>query len=176
VIARRHRREVFHAGAFCLRDRALCLVGANRAGKSTLLGAIAARGHPIMADDLALTDGHRLWAGPRTLDLRTARNTGAQLRPVRGDRLRATLEPAAPHRPLGGWVLLEWAPSVSLEPIGASALLRALIERRALRGLPSDPQTFLTLASLPAWRLRRPTDWRQHDTTVDLLLASIKAA
>lgn len=175
VIARWQRLEVFHAGSFAFQDQAVCVVGANQAGKSTLLSTIASRGHPIMADDLAFTDGHELYAGPRTLDLRTAHNAKAPLRPVRDERLRMTLQPAPPRLPLGGWLLLEWAPDISLQPIAPSELLQALIDRRSLRNLPSDPQTFLALASLPAWRLRRPPDWTQLDTSTDRLLAAIGA-
>jgi hypothetical protein len=175
VISRWLRLEVFHAGSFSLQGKALCVVGANQAGKSTLLSAIAARGLPIMADDLAFTDGHWLYAGPRTLDLRAARNVSAPLRPVRNDRLRMTLDPAPSRLPLGGWLLIEWAPRLSLEPIAASELLQALIDRRSLRTLPSDPETFLALAGLPAWRLRRPSDWSQLEDSIDLLLAGIGA-
>lgn len=175
VIARWLGLEVFHAGSFTHNDQAICVVGENQAGKSTLLSAIAARGLPIMADDLAFTDGHWLYAGPRTLDLRTPRGASAPVRPVRFDRQRMTLEPAPARLPLRGWLLLAWGTDLSLEPIAASDLLPELIDRRSLRRLASDPQTFLTLASLPAWRLRRPPDWSGLEASVDLLLAAIDA-
>lgn len=175
VVARWQGREVFHAGAFALDGHGLCIVGANQAGKSTLLSAIGERGHPIIADDLTFTDGHQLFAGPRILDLRSARGTRAPLRPVRDGRLRMTLGRVPSCLPLGGWVLLEWGSSVSLEPIAPSELLRALVDGRSLRRLPSDPRTFLMLAGRPAWRLRRPRDLAHHEAGVELLLAAVGA-
>jgi hypothetical protein len=177
VVARWRGWEVFHAGSFVCAggDAAIGVAGTNLAGKSTLLHAIAAHGRAVMADDLLFTDGVRLHAGPRTLDLRSAQHTNAPLRPVRHDRLRATLDPAPQRLPLRGWLQLEWAPRLELEPIAASELLAGLIGRRALRDLASDPQIFLALASLPAWRLRRPQDWSQLDASVELLLATAGA-
>lgn len=41
-----------HAGAVVVGDRALLLLGAEGSGKSTLAAALAARGYPVLADDL----------------------------------------------------------------------------------------------------------------------------
>ncbi len=174
VISRWLGREVFHAGSFAHDDKAICILGDNHAGKSTLLSALTARGNPILADDLAFTDGHQVYAGPRNLDLRNPRGASAPLRAVRDNRLRMTLPPCPPQLPLGGWVLLDWD-GLSIEPVAAGDLLPALINRRALRRVPSDPQAFLALASQPAWRLRRPPDWTLLDTTIDMLHAAIAA-
>src|SRR6478735_2842357 len=63
-------REVFHAGAFVAAGRAFMVLGPRTAGKSTLMAAIAATGAPVLADDLAVTDGEVVFAGPRSIDLR----------------------------------------------------------------------------------------------------------
>ena len=167
-------REVFHAGVVAVDGRALVLLGDNGAGKSTLLASAALRGHAVLADDLAVTDGDWVHAGPRQLDLRSEHGLREPFCRVRGDRLRITLGPA-PHRlALGAWVLLEWGPTVELQPVPAAELLPILATRRALRRVASAPETFVALAARPAWRLRRPRDWSAADGALDLLLSAAR--
>ncbi len=84
VFSRWGGREVFHAGAFVFGDLAWAVVGGREAGKSTLLAALAARGLPVLADDLVVTDGHQAFCGPRTIDLRRlAPGATAPVTPVR---------------------------------------------------------------------------------------------
>jgi hypothetical protein len=169
VMARWRGGEVFHAGVFETAGQAICLLGDNHAGKSTTLAALAARGHAVLADDLAFTDGTAVNAGPRHLDLRGARLASGHLQTVREDRVRMRLGPAPARLPIGGWVLLEWGEGPALEPVDASELLPLLAARRALRQLPSDPATLLELAAVPAWRLRRPREWTTLDASIELL-------
>lgn len=46
-------RFSLHAGAFNLDDEAVAIAGAPEAGKSTLLAALALRGHRVLSDDVA---------------------------------------------------------------------------------------------------------------------------
>jgi len=177
-------RDVFHAAAFVAAGRAWILAGPRTAGKSTLTAALAAAGVPILADDLVVTDGTRVYAGPRSVDLRRPWPAGAvtgsvpAVRPSRlGTRWRMALPATSPWWPLGGWFFLHWADRPALEAVGLSQLLGLLAARRNLRQLPSDPTRILSLASRPAWDLRRRRDWAALPDTVDgLLQAAHRAA
>jgi len=176
-------REVFHAGAFVAAGRAWILAGPRTAGKSTLTAALAAAGVPILADDLVVTDGTRVYAGPRSVDLRQPWTPGATVgavppvRPSRlGTRWRMALPATSPWWPIGGWFFLHWADRPALEPVGPSQLLGRLAASRYLRQLPSDPTRILSLASRPAWDLRRPRDWAALPDAVDGLLRAAQRA
>ncbi|MEU3455148.1 hypothetical protein ABZ671_16345 [Micromonospora sp. NPDC006766] len=171
-------RETFHAGAFVHTGRAWVVLGVRTAGKSSLLAALAARGVPVLADDIVVLDGGDVLAGPRCVDLREP-IPGVDLttRPVRQDtRLRITL-PAVPQRlPLGGWIFLGWGERPALTPIGPVELLARLAARRSLPELPSDPAGLLALAGLPGYDLTRPRDWAVLDDTCRLLDAALAPA
>lgn len=53
-----HQRGIFtlHASAVAIDGKAVIFVGAKGAGKSTLVGALAARGHALLTDDVAAVD------------------------------------------------------------------------------------------------------------------------
>lgn len=179
-------RESFHAGAFVAGGRAWILLGGRTAGKSSLLAALAARGVPVLTDDVVMVDDAGVYAGPRCVDLRQAvPGLALRTRPVRdGTRLRATLPAIADPCPLGGWIFLNWtdpleparetvapgaAPAPRLTPIGASQLLGRLAARRTWPGLSSDPAVLLALAARPAWDLVRSWDWTALEPTCQLL-------
>lgn len=178
LISRWLGREVFHAGAFVAPGGlAVAVLGDQHAGKSTLLAALAARGIPVLGDDLLVLDGRRAFPGPRTIDLRA--EPGAALR---GDlavsrarantRWRLALPPARADHLLGGWVFLHTGPGpgVDLTAVGAADRLARLAPVRGYRELPSDPRNVLELAALPMWDLTRPLSWEGLDVTVDRLL------
>ena len=176
-------REVLHAGAFEAAGRAWVVLGPSTAGKSTLMGALAAAGVPVLADDMVVTDGETVFAGPRCVDLREGfpagvlRGAPPTLRRARGDlRWRMDLPPIPSRIPLGGWFFLSWDDTASLEPIPMAALLGRLARWRSLRQLPSDPATILALAAKPGWELRRQRDWSGLSGTVDTLLRVAAAA
>ena len=71
-----------HAGVLAFGDAAVALVGSQRSGKSTLIAALAQRGHAIMADDiasLATVDG-KFYVQPGYPHLRLWRTTLEHLR------------------------------------------------------------------------------------------------
>jgi hypothetical protein len=164
-------REAFHAGAFVHGGRAWAVSGPRTAGKSTLLAALAARGTPVLSDDIVVTDGTVVFAGPRCLDLRDHPPfPGLDLEPARrGERLRLRL-PAVPARvPLGGWLFLAWGPEPALERVPPGAALKTLLARRSAGQLSSDPQVLLALGTLPVWRLLRPRSFDAVGATLDLV-------
>ncbi|MGC5290929.1 hypothetical protein [Micromonospora sp. DT231] len=170
-------RETFHSGAFLLAGRAWAVLGPRTAGKSSLLAALAARGVPILTDDILVVDGVDAFAGPRCVDLRQpVPGVGLPTRPVRaGDRLRVALPPIAPHVRLGGWLFLRWGATVTLPRLPGAALLARLARQRSFGQLPSDPAALLSLAALPAWELTRPRDWAALDDTHRLLADTVVA-
>ncbi|MEU8332750.1 hypothetical protein [Micromonospora sp. NPDC048839] len=170
-------RETFHSGAFVLAGRAWAVLGPRTAGKSSLLAALAARGLPILTDDILVVDGVDAFAGPRCVDLRQpVPGVGLPTRPVRaGDQLRVGLPPIAPRVRLGGWLFLRWGATVTLTRLSGAALLARLAGQRSFGQLPSDPAALLSLAVLPAWELTRPRDWAALDDTHRLLVDAVTA-
>ncbi len=178
VFGRWAGREAFHAGAAAVDGQAWCVLGPRTAGKSTLMAALAARGLPVVSDDILVTDGTVAFTGPRCIDLRhPPRDLGPgcglaamEPRPARdGTRWRLALPPLAGRIPLGGWLFLGWGPSLTLVPVGGVELLARLAQRRAWQTLVSDPAVVLALASLPAYDLVRPADWSVLDATCALI-------
>jgi hypothetical protein len=171
-------REVYHAGAFEWAGRAWAVVGNREAGKSSLLAALAARGIPVVADDLVVTDGRQVFCGPRSVDLRSPLpDMVAPLVPARGDsRWRLSLPAIAPRIELGGFIYLHWAPDVAFHAVSASSSLARVAARRSWPDLPSDLEALLRLATQPGWDLHRPLDWARMDDTVDLMLGSLPTA
>jgi hypothetical protein len=178
VFGRWAGREVFHAGAFVSGRLAWAVVGGREAGKSSLLAVMAARGVPILADDLVITDGHLVFAGPRTVDLRhPPPGYAAPLTSARGGtRWRLALPALPSSMPLGGWIYLTWHAEVAMRPVPASEGLARLAVRRVWPELPSQPETLLALAAHPTWDLGRPADWARMDESVDLILGTLRGA
>lgn len=174
VVSRWAGREAFHAGAAVVNGRAWCVLGPRTAGKSTLMAALAARGRPVVSDEIVMTDGTVAFTGPRCIDLRQpARDFGprrAGATPCPGRHALARRPAAGPGRcPLGGWLFLDWGPSLALRPVGAVELLARLAQRRSWQTLASDPAMLLALASLPAYDLVRPQDWAVLGATCGLI-------
>jgi hypothetical protein len=178
VFSRWAGREVYHAGALVSGGLAWAVVGGREAGKSSLLAALAARRLPVLSDDLVVTDGRQAFCGPRTIDLRQPMpSTTEPMSSARGaSRWRLSLPPLTGAMPLGGWIYLCWGTSVAMSAVSAPVLLARLAGRRTWAALPSDPQTLLALAALPAWELRRPADWARMDEAVDMMLRTTRAA
>ncbi len=170
-------REAFHAGAFVVGGRAWAVLGPRTAGKSSLLAALAARGATVLSDDVVVTDGRVVFAGPRCLDLREPLPSGrAPLARARaGTRWRLALPPVRDSVPLGGWVHLGWGPEVVMRPMAAALSLARLASGRTGRGLESDPNVLLALATFPSWVLQRPRDWGALERTLDLVCSTVSA-
>jgi hypothetical protein len=178
ILARWRGDVTLHGGAFSAGGAAWALIGERHSGKSTSLGMLARRGHPVVADDLVVVRDGYVWAGPHCVDLRD--DAAARLGRTRdlgvfGSRRRFRLSsPPAPARlPLGGFFLLDWHESdeVVVDRLALADRIRVLyrLEYAALVG-PADPSDILDLASGPAWRVRRPTGWDATETTIQQIL------
>lgn len=178
LVSRWRGREVFHGGAFVAPGgRAIAVLGSQEAGKSTLLAALAAQGVAVLGDDLVVVEGGRVFAGPRTIDLRAEpaprlRGHLTVSKARGGSRWRLALPPVAPDHELGGWVFLRAAdaPGVTVTPVPAAERLARLAPVRGYRDLPSDPRGVLALAALPMWDVARPVTWDALDAAADALL------
>jgi hypothetical protein len=166
-------RTVLHAGVVVQDGRALAVVGAREAGKSTLMGRLATtRGDAeIYADDLMVTDGRRTWPGPRCIDLRPGSLVGLAgvdtTASRSGQRHRLRLPASSTGASLAGIVFLGWADDLTAELLPATTVVRELVPQAAHSdGAPG----LLPLLGLPAWRLSRPRRWDLLDQSVDRLL------
>jgi hypothetical protein len=167
-------RLAFHAGAFVGSDGTWGLVGDREAGKSSTLAWLARNGHEIVADDVLVLDDGTAYAGPRSIDLRgdAAERFGVgRALGVVGTRARwrIALPPIEPELPFRGWIFLAWGEELESVRLGASECLRRLMAQLALRVPAANPAYLLDLATLPAWELRRPRDWRLLDRSGELL-------
>jgi hypothetical protein len=179
-------REAFHGGALVAAGGAWPLLGASEAGKSTLLAAYVARGGDVLADDLVVVDGSRVFAGPRCVDLRSPAvselpvselSGPLPISPVRaGTRWRLSLGAVRGWLPLAGWVFLSWGERLEARAVGAPECLGRLAAWRARRQLASDPAQMLALAGVPAFALSRPRGWAALSATLDCLVGAIEAA
>ena len=145
--------EACHAGVFEGRGGAVLVLGGKQAGKSTTLGWLSREGVTVLADDLAVIDGNRVLAGPRSIDLREPGGTVA----VRsGERRRLTLPPAPASLRLAGIAVLEWGDEVEVASITPTQAWKVLATQRSFPALGADPVSVLDLVSVPAVRVVRP--------------------
>jgi hypothetical protein len=153
-----------HAGWFLLDGQAVGVLGGSEQGKSSLLAALASVGHLIGADDLLVTRGSRVTAGPRVLDLRSGAGEmfgtvpAADLEVAGRRRWRLSLAVCPWEAPLAALVTLAWSDGPAIDRIGSAERIRVLNSARALQ-LGEDPAgalALLDLARLPMLRMARP--------------------
>ncbi len=107
-------REVFHAAAVEVGERAVAITGPSRAGKSTLTAELLARGHRLVADDVAAIDPElTVHPGPGLLTLRAdvasavdVERLGAVLG-ANADEVRIAVPRRATALPLGALAVLQ---------------------------------------------------------------------
>ncbi len=173
-------RESVHAGAIAIGGRALGVVGAREAGKSSTLAWLARAGVEVLCDDLVVVDGCTVLPGPRSVDLRedaAARLGAGEPIGVTGarPRWRLRLGPVGAASTLHGWVFLGWGPRVEARALPASERIGRLAAQRGLRLPPVRPDALLELASLPAWELSRPRRWSSLEDAAKRLLDLARA-
>lgn len=167
-------RISLHGGAFIRSGRALALLGKREAGKSATLARLLGAGHQVLSDDVLVVSGTTLFAGPRSIDLReeAAADVGGDPLGVVGNRERWRLRPdeGPPAVELAGLIVLDWGERLALEPLGAEARLRQLIDSSALVPDESCATALLELSALPAWRFTRPRRASGVASSVEWLL------
>ena len=169
-------RDVFHAGAFLNGDGAWAVMGAQEAGKSSLLGHLATKGVGIVADDAVVVDKDGLvHAGPRCVDLREGAadwlGQGEDIGIV-GTRRRWRMHvPAVPAAvPLRGWIVPEWGDCIELGAVPVVLRHRLLYANRYLGEVPRRPERVLDLIALPFVIFRRPRRWESAEEATAALL------
>lgn len=172
----------FHAGAFLAPDGgAWGVLGDRERGKSSVLAWLAREGHEVVADDLLITDGERVLAGPRCIDLRegAARALGMGtelgLDGIRW-RWRVDLPPIAAETPLRGWVSLRWDERVGVVTTEPRERARWLGAAVGLQLAEQPPLPWLGALAKPMIELSRPRSWETLDGTMARLLECVAAA
>jgi hypothetical protein len=171
--------ETLHGGAFAdSSGGAWAVLGAQGAGKSSLMAALALAGHQVLADDLVVVDGRECFAGPRCIDLRPetvdALGLARKTSPVRSThRWRLALGPSDGRFPLRGFVHLAWGSGFKIQPLTPGEHLGLLVGHRRVAALGADHGHLLDLAGLPAFRLIRPRARDALTDTCGRLLAAI---
>lgn len=178
MLSRWMGRHTFHGGAFLVGDGAWIVVGDREAGKSTLLATVAARGHPVMCDDVTVVEDGRVLAGPRTVDLRPdggERISGAADLGVVGLRQRArlVLGPVPAAAPVAGWVVPDWSESIGVEEMRLREHPVVVTRSMTLLLDPVRPEALLDLAARPMVRFARPRDWSAADEAVGALVEAL---
>lgn len=178
VVGRWHGRESFHAGAVAEAGRVWGILGARESGKSSTLARLAREGREIVCDDLLVLDGSRVFAGPRSIDLRS--DAARRLRQGRAagvvgarERWRLTLPPLGGELRLQGWIVLRWGDAFAVRHPTPTETFGLLAEHAGLRIGPSRPETLLDLAGYPCVEVRRPRGWRSLGRTVQAVEAVI---
>jgi hypothetical protein len=180
VAARWSGAQSFHAGAFVVDGGAWGVLGRKGAGKSTLLAAIAARGYPVVCDDVLVVRGPNCLAGPRAVDLRedtAAQFPDASFRGVVNgrQRWRLLLSEIAPEIPVHGWVVLEWG-SDRVAAVGPGERFGLLAESLAVRLPPPNPAALFELARLPMLSVARMRDIQLLDSFIDGVADAVRSA
>lgn len=164
--------DAMHSGAIVGAEGAWCLIGPKGHGKSTLIAALAAKGIPVLTDDVLVFSNGTAKAGPRCVDLRPGADRYGASAPVRPDdpRRRITLPPINAEYLMAGVIHLEWsAEELSLRSLGHRAALERMLSLRSEKGFPSDFGKLLDLAALPTHLLRRPNSWSEMPACVYLV-------
>jgi hypothetical protein len=181
VMAHWFGRHAFHAGAFVFDGGSWVVIGDRGLGKSSLLARLALDGHAVVSDDVVVTEGNRVYSGPRSVDLRedAAHELGVgELIGVMGrrERWRLALDPIEPELPLSGWIMLAWGESIETAQIPGPVRLQFLLGHHMLEIPPQRSAELLDLVTLPTVVLRRPRGWASMETAIDRLLEGLTAA
>ena len=167
-----------HAGGFETSSGAWGIMGSRQAGKSAMLAALAARGCPVVADDLLTIQDREVWAGPACVDLRpdsAGRFESVHYLGIVGGRprFRMSTPPGRPRLPLRGFFVLDWheEPTIEAVPLDARERLQWVYRQEyiSLVGWP-EPEKLVPLLGLPAWRVTRPPDWDATRNVIDRVL------
>ncbi len=169
-------RVTFHAGAFLGPDGGVWgVLGDREQGKSSALTWLAASGAQVFSDDLLITDGDVVVAGPRCIDLREASaryfGMGSDIG-LLGERhrWRVDLSAVPPEAALRGWVVLDWGDEPTVTEVSAAQRPAHLAKGVALTVADQHPLAWLGALGRPMVLLSRPRSWAALDESMTLLL------
>ena len=171
--------EALHGAAFVVDGRAWGLIAEKEGGKSPTVGWLHGQGYTVVADDMVMVSGPRVFSGPRCIDLREEAAAALGGRPLGGERQgkwRVDLPQAEPDYRLGGWVVLRWADDVLLRRLPLAERLAALGGHRVWGRLRPDRSRWLDMAARPAWELSRPRTWSSLKPSMALLVDALQGA
>ncbi len=178
VIAHWMGRSSMHASAVVLDGRAWGIVAERGGGKSTTAALLAARGCPLLTDDLLVVEQQTCFAGPGAVDLRAdaAERLGGRALGRLGSRQRwrKPLPIGGFEVPLAGWIELRWS-DVLTEVTRVEVADRLLVLSRHA-GLPVAGEHLLALADRPMLRLGRPQSAAVWSAGVDRLLEAMSGS
>jgi hypothetical protein len=170
--------DTFHAGGFVVNGRAWAILASKEGGKSSLLAALSVAGFDILSDDLTVTDGKRVFAGPRSIDLR--RDAAAQFPSTRNlgvagrrQRWRVDLGSVEPEVPLAGWLTLQWGKRLEAQRVEPADRFRMLTKNRSLALATPDPHRLLELVARTMWTITRPRGWDRMGQVLELISEKI---
>ncbi|MBE7191253.1 MAG: hypothetical protein INR66_02070 [Gordonia polyisoprenivorans] len=172
-------RVALHGGAFVAPDgRAWGVLGDRGAGKSSLVGWCVANGMTIVTDDIIVTDGARVLAGPRCLDLRAGAaqhfGMGTDIGVVgRRRRWRVRTEMCAPSYPLGGWVVPQWSSGIEAHDVEVGERAATINPYRAIFIRQQHPIAWMGVFAKRLVHFSRPQSWARIDEAMEVLIASI---
>lgn len=167
-----------HGGGIVVGGVIWGVTGPRNSGKSSFLAACAARGIPVVADDLMVIDGDIVHPGPRSVDLRPDAaeqlGLGSDIGVV-GNRPRFRLElpPVEGTPSFAGWIFLAWGPDISMSEVAAGDRVRRLRPKNAVPGLPPHPTAFLRSVGKPCFSLHRPRAWAYSAAAVDQVVEQL---
>jgi hypothetical protein len=173
--------EPYHAAGVVIEGRVWGIAGDREVGKSTLVAALHAAGHPVMSDDLLVLEGETVFCGPRTVDLREAaaeRFGATRDLGVTGMRRRWRIDlGAAPATArFAGWIYPVWSERISVTSVPLQERLERPQQHRAASFRPTPPGHAMWLAGRPAYEFARPQSWEDLDAATEVLVATLRSA
>lgn len=185
---------MLHGSAIAVEDGAVLFVGYSTQGKSTMAGALLARGHQLVADDLSRVDPpqgngsapllHPSAARIKLWDVAIA-HLGWQERPREQDHFRdnkfhLTVSKGVDRAPLPLKAIysLDWGDQIAFSRLRGGVALQELLSKSLYRpefleimGCFADQvrQCTACAQAVPIWGLERPRDFARLDAVCDAL-------
>ncbi|WP_299576121.1 hypothetical protein [uncultured Williamsia sp.] len=172
-------RVALHGGAFVAPDgRAWGVLGDRGAGKSSLVGWCVKNGLPVITDDIVVTDGAQVLAGPRCLDLRAGAakhfGLGIDIGVVgRRRRWRVRTDMCEPAYPLGGWIVPRWSSEIWIDDAAVADRAAVISPHRAIFVRQQHPVAWMGVLAKRLIHFARPQSWARIDVAMGELMSEI---
>lgn len=182
LVLLQRRLPLLHASAVILRGRAYAFAADSGGGKSTLAGALHARGHSLLTDDVCLVENGSIVPAFPLLKLaepalRWLHAPGPRLDiEMEGDRRLRFHAPglATASAPLAAVFVLEEGEDVRVEALRGSDAVMHFVRAMYWHDLATGEgrgllfrQAAALAATIPIFRLIRPLSWERLDGVCD---------